>query len=446
MRLVRSRVLNEQSYFKTSKEKNFKRTETMNLERTGKLIRSLRKQQHLTQSDLANRINVTTQAVSKWETGKSFPDPSILETLADALGCSVENLLVGDTSESQGALRHGSNKVSRDKLKLIGAGILTTLLVVFSTILLLSNERVVIPYDSDGTSKTVCCDGEYMRFPVPNIHVEKTSGRLIALCTVPTHTRIITVRLLNADHQNCLLLYAESNKWHMLVHSIKQVEINLTNCLNSSEKPDVVYYWNGDLIEPDVVDGYFDDETLSSNAICIYDNNELNPIFDNDIFIKQIENIPNQYEYFTIPISVLEDNGMAITDKGLEINHTDVECNLEVNGKAIKLQIYPENLQVLLKELLRDIEEINYKLKLETAIDSLNYSSRNNEIYVVSNVSLNDDINEKIINLAKKYSFYKYLHSGSYEEVKIRYSSINSDDYKQVTVSLYTPRKNITDK
>ena len=32
------------------------------------------------------------------------------------------------------------------------------------------------------------------------------------------------------------------------------------------------------------------------------------------------------------------------------------------------------------------------------------------------------------------------------EEVKIRYSSINSGDYKQVTVSLYTPRKNITDK
>ena len=411
----------------------------MNLERTGKLIRSLRKQQHLTQSDLANRVNVTTQAVSKWETGKSFPDPAILETLADALGCSVENLLIGDTSGSQGPLNHDSDKASKDKLKLIGAGILTALLVLFSTILLLTNEKVVIPYDSEGTSKTVCCDGEYVRFVVPNVHVEKTGGRLIALCTVPTPTRIITVRLLNANHQNCLLLYAESNKWHMLEHSIKQVEVNLTNCLNSSEKPDAVYYWNGDLIESDVLDGYFDDETLASNAICIYDNNnELNPIFDNDIFLKQIENIPNQYKYFTIPISALEDNGMAITDKGLEINHIDVECNLEVNGETIKLQIYPENMQVLLKELSRDIEKTNYKLKLEAAIDSLNYSSRNNEIYVISNESLNNEVNERILKLAKKYSFYKYLQSGSYEEMKIRYSSISSAAYKQVTVSLYT--------
>ena len=62
---------------------------------TGDVIRALREQKGLTQEELAQRIFVSGKAVSKWETGKGYPDISLLEPLAAALGISVIELLSG---------------------------------------------------------------------------------------------------------------------------------------------------------------------------------------------------------------------------------------------------------------------------------------------------------------------------------------------------------------
>ena len=63
---------------------------------TGATIRRLRESRHMTQDELADRIFVTGKAVSKWETGRGFPDVSLLEPLAGALGISVIELLSGE--------------------------------------------------------------------------------------------------------------------------------------------------------------------------------------------------------------------------------------------------------------------------------------------------------------------------------------------------------------
>ena len=63
---------------------------------TGAAIKSLRETKRLTQEELAERINVSAKAVSKWETGKGFPDISLLEPLAKALDVSVIELLSGE--------------------------------------------------------------------------------------------------------------------------------------------------------------------------------------------------------------------------------------------------------------------------------------------------------------------------------------------------------------
>ena len=62
---------------------------------TGAAIRSLRESKRMTQEELAACIHVSAKAVSKWETGKGFPDVSLLEMLAAALGISVIELLSG---------------------------------------------------------------------------------------------------------------------------------------------------------------------------------------------------------------------------------------------------------------------------------------------------------------------------------------------------------------
>ncbi len=63
---------------------------------TGTVIKSLREVKRLTQEELAERIHVSAKAVSKWETGKGFPDISLLEPLAKALDISVIELLSGE--------------------------------------------------------------------------------------------------------------------------------------------------------------------------------------------------------------------------------------------------------------------------------------------------------------------------------------------------------------
>lgn len=64
---------------------------------TGAVIKRLRENKNLTQSDLAQKIGVSSKAVSKWETGKGLPDISLIEPLSMALGVSVMELMSGDT-------------------------------------------------------------------------------------------------------------------------------------------------------------------------------------------------------------------------------------------------------------------------------------------------------------------------------------------------------------
>ena len=63
---------------------------------TGAVIRKLRENKNMTQEELADRIFVSSKAVSKWETGHGFPDISLIEPLSQALGISVIELLQGE--------------------------------------------------------------------------------------------------------------------------------------------------------------------------------------------------------------------------------------------------------------------------------------------------------------------------------------------------------------
>jgi len=61
----------------------------------GENIKRIREAKKLSQSDLAERLNVTRQAVSNWELGKTEPDIDTLHRIADTLGVSIEELIYG---------------------------------------------------------------------------------------------------------------------------------------------------------------------------------------------------------------------------------------------------------------------------------------------------------------------------------------------------------------
>ena len=62
----------------------------------GKFIAECRKKNKLTQMQLAEKLNITDRAVSKWENGKSMPDSSIMLDLCNVLKISVNDLLSGE--------------------------------------------------------------------------------------------------------------------------------------------------------------------------------------------------------------------------------------------------------------------------------------------------------------------------------------------------------------
>lgn len=68
----------------------------MDQTKIGKFIAKCRKEKKLTQAQLAEKLNITDRAVSKWETGKSIPDSSIMLELCEILGITVNELLSGE--------------------------------------------------------------------------------------------------------------------------------------------------------------------------------------------------------------------------------------------------------------------------------------------------------------------------------------------------------------
>lgn len=73
----------------------------VDLKATGKLIAECRKEKNLTQKQLGEKLHVTDRAVSKWETGKAFPDVHIMEELCRELEISVSDLLAGKRIETE---------------------------------------------------------------------------------------------------------------------------------------------------------------------------------------------------------------------------------------------------------------------------------------------------------------------------------------------------------
>lgn len=81
----------------------------------GKFIADCRKKQNLTQMQLAERLNITDRAVSKWETGKSMPDSAIMLDLCELLNISVNDLLCGEVV----TMDHYKNEMEKNLLEMV---------------------------------------------------------------------------------------------------------------------------------------------------------------------------------------------------------------------------------------------------------------------------------------------------------------------------------------
>lgn len=96
----------------------------MNQEKFGQLIKEIRKTNHLTQKQLAEKYHVTFQAVSKWERGLNMPDMILIRQISKDFNISLEELFDGE--------RKISNKKNRKSLLII---LVTLSLILFTFVL-----------------------------------------------------------------------------------------------------------------------------------------------------------------------------------------------------------------------------------------------------------------------------------------------------------------------
>lgn len=67
----------------------------MDQEKIGKFILNIRKQNQMTQKEFADKLNVTAQAVSKWENGRGIPDIEILQKISKEFNIDIDSILTG---------------------------------------------------------------------------------------------------------------------------------------------------------------------------------------------------------------------------------------------------------------------------------------------------------------------------------------------------------------
>ena len=81
----------------------------------GKFIAECRKKNNLTQMQLAEKLNITDRAISKWENGKSMPDSSLMLDLCNELKISVNELLSGEVIE----MNNYNEKIEQNLIEIV---------------------------------------------------------------------------------------------------------------------------------------------------------------------------------------------------------------------------------------------------------------------------------------------------------------------------------------
>ncbi len=124
----------------------------MNQEKIGKFIATLRKEQSMTQKELAQKLGVSDKTVSKWETGRGLPEISIMQSLCETLDVSINELLSGEKLDVSSYREKAEENIStlmkrRSYKKLILHIAISTIPFLLSFLTLpLAAEKIFPPY------------------------------------------------------------------------------------------------------------------------------------------------------------------------------------------------------------------------------------------------------------------------------------------------------------
>lgn len=125
----------------------------MNQTKIGKFIAQCRKDKNITQEQLAQRLNITDKAISKWENGRCMPDISLLKNLCSILEVSINELLSGEKLQnsekrSEELILNSLIENSNQRKKIAQGTMLLGVAIAFniSTIIFGMNNQMIITF------------------------------------------------------------------------------------------------------------------------------------------------------------------------------------------------------------------------------------------------------------------------------------------------------------
>ena len=131
----------------------------MNQEKMGKFIQYLRKENNLTQEELASKLSVGREAVSKWERGKTCPDQLSLLNISELFNISINELLYGEKKNKNNinninniSLNLYQDKQKRKKVIIILSILLILFIILFLLIYLINNYNSFKLYEVSGVN------------------------------------------------------------------------------------------------------------------------------------------------------------------------------------------------------------------------------------------------------------------------------------------------------
>lgn len=149
----------------------------MNQIKVGAFIAKCRKEQNLTQLQLAQKLMVTDRAVSKWERGKGMPDVSIMLDLCEIFGITVNELLIGkridmkkDDQNNEKLLLDMAEEINK-KNKIIWTDM--WVIIIISVIALLGGMVVARFWIPEGIWQLVCILAVTILFMIPCFYALK---------------------------------------------------------------------------------------------------------------------------------------------------------------------------------------------------------------------------------------------------------------------------------
>lgn len=378
----------------------------MNIQKIGKFILQLRQEKNLSQSDLANLIPVTRQAVSRWEKGQSIPDSSTLLIISKIFDVSINELLNGERFKKE-----EPKKLEKIALDMIDKNnsqskkIKRVLLFMVLIILLLSFSFLAYYFINSYNSITVYkIEGENKNFTMQNgIFIstkQKTYFRLGKL-----------IYNNNIEVKNVRLYYKNGNK-EKTIFEDSDADILITD-----------YYGYNEFFPYEDINSIVKKLYLEIN----YNNNKVEILklkvkkdFANDIFFYHKKAVNGQNSTKIEPVIKNESSEMShiisnMREKGNKVDETYV-IDKKDQKKDILLTYFENSEEIILDVIENSCTETwNYMFDKEYI---LVYSKYKNEKLIrreyITFLNL-DDLKSSEKSIINSFFYYinKYLFEGS---------------------------------